>query len=173
MKASLCARALSQAVFGSLAATSRAAAATSTTTTTAAFHRRQQQARQAPSAQLSTTAAAVKAKVHFTFLTADGITQEVFGREGDSLLDAALRHSVSEVEGLCEGSGECSTCMISLEPEVFTALGAVSEAEQDMLDQCSNTTATSRLGCQVKLSKIIDGAIVTIPEIQMNQCKGD
>jgi 2Fe-2S ferredoxin len=76
--------------------------------------------------------------------------------EGGDLLGEYL-------ECACGGNMSCSTCHIVLDEESFTKLDPPCEAEIDMLDLAFEPTQTSRLGCQIKMSKDIDGMTVTIP----------
>eukprot|EP01031_Cornospumella_fuschlensis_P028457 gene28457-34354_t len=50
----------------------------------------------------------------------------------------------------------------------MTFLSKPSEAEEDMLDQAYGLTATSRLGCQVKITADMDNIRVTLPKATRN-----
>ena len=65
--------------------------------------------------------------------------------------------------GACDHSLACSTCHVVLEQEVFSELDAVDDEEMDMLDLAFGLEDTSRLGCQVKVSKLLEGTKVTLP----------
>ena len=65
--------------------------------------------------------------------------------------------------GACDHSLACSTCHVVLEQEVFSELDAVDDEEMDMLDLAFGLEDTSRLGCQVKVSKLLEGKRVTLP----------
>lgn len=87
-------------------------------------------------------------------------------REGDSFYQLA-RHNeeVSELlECACSGIAACSTCHVIVDPEYFIRLPPAEENELDMLDLAWGVTETSRLGCQIRFNKAIDGLRVTIPE---------
>lgn len=43
-----------------------------------------------------------------------------------------------------------------------------SEEEEDMLDEAALLTPTSRLGCQIILSKELEGMVVTLPAYSRN-----
>jgi ferredoxin len=70
--------------------------------------------------------------------------------------------------GACEGSVACSTCHIILSPEHFDALPEADDDENDMLDMAFGLTDTSRLGCQVKLTRELDGMNVQLPSATRN-----
>jgi ferredoxin len=90
------------------------------------------------------------------------------GREGENLVHLAHANDV-RLEGACECSLACSTCHVILTEEAFEAIQEPPcEDEEDLLDLAFGLTATSRLGCQVKLDKSIDGTRVTLPSATRN-----
>jgi len=72
------------------------------------------------------------------------------------------------VAGACEGSVACSTCHVILSPEHYDLLPEPEDDENDMLDMAFGLSDTSRLGCQVKLSKELDGMTATLPAATRN-----
>ena len=76
---------------------------------------------------------------------------EVEVEEGVIVLDAALDNNI-KIDHNCGGNCACSTCHIIVE-EGFESLGKMSEDEEDMLDEAENLTDTSRLACQIKVTK--------------------
>lgn len=103
-----------------------------------------------------------------TFAFPDGETQEVLAYEGENLLQVAQDNGIEEIEGACEGTCCCSTCHIILSETLFNELPALEEEEEDMLDLAAGLTDTSRLGCQVKVTKGMDGATIKLPEEAFN-----
>jgi len=87
--------------------------------------------------------------------------------EGDNLLDIAHEYDV-DLEGACEGSVACSTCHVILQPEQYDMLPEPSDDENDMLDMAFGLTDTSRLGCQVKMTRALDGLVATLPSATRN-----
>ena len=81
---------------------------------------------------------------------------------GKTLLDAAHLNEVN-VDGTCDGDLACSTCHVILSPEHYAQIAAPVPAEEDMLDLAYGLSDTSRLGCQIVLSKEMDGMVVTVP----------
>ena len=55
-----------------------------------------------------------------------------------------------------------------LDDDAFDQLDEASEEEDDMLDEAAGLTPTSRLGCQIILSKAHDGMHVTLPSHSRN-----
>ena len=82
---------------------------------------------------------------------------------GTTVLEAAHNNDI-DLEGACEGSLACSTCHVIVDDEeYFNKLDEPSEDEEDMLDLAFGLTATSRLGCQIIMTKELDGLILTVP----------
>lgn len=74
----------------------------------------------------------------------------------------------SSAAGACDHSLACSTCHVVLEQDVFDSLGEPDEEEMDMLDLAFGLQDTSRLGCQIKLTKELEGIKVTLPSESIN-----
>lgn len=76
-----------------------------------------------------------------------------------------MKHSA----GACEGSLACSTCHVIVEDqEYFDKLDEPEDDENDMLDLAFGLTETSRLGCQIKCDKELDGIRLKIPGATRN-----
>ncbi|KAL0946312.1 hypothetical protein HGRIS_012553 [Hohenbuehelia grisea] len=105
-------------------------------------------------------------KVHFK--DAKGaLLKTVEVNEGDDLLSIAHEHDI-DLEGACEGSVACSTCHVILPPVYYDLLPEPEDDENDMLDMAFGLTDTSRLGCQVKLTRELDGITATLPSATRN-----
>lgn len=102
-----------------------------------------------------------------TFIDPDGNRREVEAPEGLSVLEIAHRNHIN-LEGACEGSLACSTCHVIVDPDWFDKLSDPSDDEEDMLDLAFALTQTSRLGCQIIMSKELDGLVVTLPAATRN-----
>jgi ferredoxin len=73
------------------------------------------------------------------------------------------------MEGACGGSCACSTCHVIVEDEaLYDKMTEPDDDENDMLDLAFGLTETSRLGCQVVMSKELDGLVVKLPRITRN-----
>ena len=92
----------------------------------------------------------------------DGEEVAVTAAVGQTLLEVAHENDI-DLEGACDGSLACSTCHVVLEQEYFDMLPEPEEEEEDMLDLAFGLTDTSRLGCQIKLTKELEGIRATIP----------
>ncbi len=86
---------------------------------------------------------------------------------GTTVLEAAHNNNI-DLEGACEGSLACSTCHVVVEKEFYDMLKEPSEDEEDMLDLAFGLTPTSRLGCQIIMTKELDGLTLTVPDETRN-----
>ncbi|XP_072286260.1 adrenodoxin-like [Pyxicephalus adspersus] len=99
------------------------------------------------------------------FINRHGETLKATAKEGESLLEVVIRHHLNiDGFGACEGTLACSTCHLIFDPKHFDQLGPISDEEMDMLDLAFGLTDTSRLGCQICMSKAIDGMTVHVPK---------
>ena len=60
-----------------------------------------------------------------------------------------------------------------VDPEYYDILPEPSDDENDMLDLAWGLTETSRLGCQITMSKDIDGIRVALPQMTRNVQSSD
>ncbi|OCU02720.1 hypothetical protein XELAEV_18008486mg [Xenopus laevis] len=105
--------------------------------------------------------------VEVVFLDRSGQRIPVKGKVGESVLCLAHRYNI-ELEGACESSLACSTCHVYVNTEYFHKLPEPDEREDDMLDMAPLLQENSRLGCQIILTKQLNGAEFTLPKITRN-----
>lgn len=97
----------------------------------------------------------------------DNSEVKVEAPEGMNLLKAAHKNNI-DLEGACDCSLACSTCHVILEQEIFDSIPPADENEDDLLDNAFGLSHTSRLGCQVKLTKQFNGCVIKIPSATRN-----
>jgi 2Fe-2S ferredoxin len=102
-----------------------------------------------------------------TFIERDGTRREVDAPLSLSVLEIAHKHGV-DIEGACEGSLACSTCHVIVDAGWFKKLESATEDEEDMLDLAFGLTQASRLGCQIVMTKELDGLVVKLPAATRN-----
>lgn len=104
-------------------------------------------------------------EVEVTFVRANGERIKAKGKIGDSLLDVIVNNQIDlEGFGACEGTLTCSTCHLIFSQADFDALPEKpGDEELDMLDLAYELTDTSRLGCQIVLTKELQGLEVRVP----------
>lgn len=124
------------------------------------------------------------------FMTADGTTHDVYGYEGESLMEIAKREELGAVEGTCGGHlgtlsplayftsltwvVECATCHMYVPYDLIDPPQALvpdlTDAEEDILDYALGfKEEKSRLGCRVVLNEglskwSMEGEGVELPE---------
>lgn len=106
-------------------------------------------------------------RVELTFVRASGERIKAKGKVGDSLLDVVVNSGLDlDGFGACEGTLTCSTChLIFSKPDFDKLPDKPSDEELDMLDLAYDLTDTSRLGCQITLSKDMNGLEVKVSEL--------
>ncbi|KAK4058698.1 mitochondrial matrix iron-sulfur protein [Microbotryomycetes sp. JL221] len=101
------------------------------------------------------------------FKRSNGEIETVQANEGDDIVDVSWEYDL-DIEAACEKSVACSTCHVILEEDVYDKLEEPSDDENDMLDLAFGLTDTSRLGCQIKVEKWMDGTTITLPSATRN-----
>ena len=81
--------------------------------------------------------------------------------EGFTILDIARKKNI-DIEGSCEGSLACSTCHVLVEEKWFDKIIPANDDEKEILALLPDLKKNSRLGCQVKLTKNLDGIEIII-----------
>ncbi|KAI1313164.1 adrenodoxin-like protein, mitochondrial precursor [Xylaria venustula] len=106
--------------------------------------------------------------LYVTFIDKEEKEHNIAVSAGDNLLDIAQANDL-EMEGACGGSCACSTChVIVLEEDYYDKMPEPEDDENDMLDLAFGLTETSRLGCQVVMTKELDGLRVKLPSMTRN-----
>lgn len=101
--------------------------------------------------------------IRVTFVAPGGRERRtVEAPEGITLLKLAHFEGV-DIEGACGGAMACSTCHVILPEADFARLPPASEEEEEMLDLAPGATATSRLACQILLTRALEGLTVHLP----------
>lgn len=106
--------------------------------------------------------------LNFQFADKEKTNLAIKAEIGQTLLDIANKvqklHDL--LPGNCGGVAACATCHVVIAPEWFVKLNLgqnISEDEENMLDQAFGLESTSRLGCQITLTKDMHGLIVKVP----------
>src|SRR3954468_16139746 len=112
--------------------------------------------------------AADRYRLYVTFIDKEGAEHKFAVSKGDNLLDIAQANDL-EMEGACGGSCACSTChVIVTDEDYYDKMPEPEDDENDMLDLAFGLTETSRLGCQVVMTKELDGLRVKLPSMTRN-----
>ncbi|XP_063052078.1 ferredoxin-2, mitochondrial [Engraulis encrasicolus] len=105
--------------------------------------------------------------VNVVYIDRSGQRIPVKAKVGDNVLYLAHKHGI-ELEGACEASLACSTCHVYVDGDFFDKLPEPDEREDDMLDMAPKLQENSRLGCQIILTKELDGMELTLPKVTRN-----
>ena len=71
-----------------------------------------------------------------------------------SLMEACKSYEFP-IEGICGGMAMCASCHVYVNSD--SLLDDVSEDEKAMLSEAFNIKSSSRLGCQIQITKELDG----------------
>ena len=92
----------------------------------------------------------------------DGTATDVTATDGQSLMENIRDAGFDELLALCGGCCSCATCHVHVDGDTLAKLPAMSEDENDLLDSSEHRDANSRLSCQIQVSDVLEGAVVTI-----------
>jgi len=99
---------------------------------------------------------------HIIFIEENGMEKKAPAELGQTILEVARANDVN-MEGACGGNMACATCHLVVMSKWYDILPRPSDDESDMLELASGLTRTSRLGCQIKVTKELDGLILSLP----------
>jgi ferredoxin, 2Fe-2S len=104
-------------------------------------------------------------RVHL--ISPDGSETTVEGREGESLMQAAVAANVRGIEADCGGLLSCATCHVIVREPFAGQLPPPSSDELGMLEfTAAARHPNSRLSCQIDLAPALDGLTVDLPDTQ-------
>ena len=84
--------------------------------------------------------------------------------ENQTLLDLSKQDSQINIEGSCQGEMACSTCHILIDESWIDMLPSPCIDEKEMLSLLPNYSKNSRLGCQIVVTKDLNGLKFCLPE---------
>ena len=98
-----------------------------------------------------------------TYISRDGTETTLEARDGDSVMEIAVKNGVKGIVAECGGACSCATCHVYVDDAFVGVVGEVSDLEDDMLDGAeSERLPVSRLSCQIKMCAELDGLKVRI-----------
>lgn len=104
--------------------------------------------------------------VKVIYVNQDGTRFEIEAEAGSTVMENAVRNAVPGIEAECGGACACATCHVYVDEAWTAAVGEPSPIEEDMLDFAYEVRPNSRLSCQIRLTREMDGLVVTTPERQ-------
>lgn len=106
--------------------------------------------------------------VKLIYIEHDGTRHPVEVEEGMNLMEGATLNSVPGVDGMCGGLCSCATCHCYLPEDRIATVAPAAEGEAALLDFVPERRPGSRLGCQVRVTRELDGAEIGLPSMQAN-----
>jgi len=104
--------------------------------------------------------------VRIEFVTPSGEVRQVEAQEGETLMQAAVRHQIEGIEAACGGSMSCGTCHAWVLAPWKERIAAPQTGEREILDFGVHIRADSRLTCQIDVSAALEGARIEVPPSQ-------
>ncbi|MDR1498913.1 MAG: 2Fe-2S iron-sulfur cluster binding domain-containing protein [Rickettsiales bacterium] len=80
--------------------------------------------------------------------------------ENKTLVEVLHENGI-EIKTNCESNGVCGKCHVVIDDKHYDEL-KITDFELDTLEKQTNLTKTSRLACQLKMVKELDGAEITV-----------
>ncbi|AXE64656.1 2Fe-2S ferredoxin [Hyphomonas sp. CACIAM 19H1] len=104
--------------------------------------------------------------VRIEFVTPSGHIRQVEAQDGETLMQAAVRHQIEGIEAACGGAMSCGTCHAWVLTPWNEYIAAPQPDEREILDFGVHIRADSRLTCQIKVSSALEGARIEVPPSQ-------
>lgn len=101
-----------------------------------------------------------------TYIDHDGTERPIEAKNGETVMETAIKNSVPGIDADCGGACACATCHVYVDDAFMAKVGEPEDMEQSMLDFAENVQENSRLSCQITVSDELDGLKVTTPESQ-------
>ncbi|ORY53596.1 hypothetical protein BCR33DRAFT_693079 [Rhizoclosmatium globosum] len=89
-------------------------------------------------------------------------TRPIRAKVGENLMHIARDHKIPTIDAVCGGEMECATCHVIVGKEHFAKLPKATEGEEDMLEYAIGRKDCSRLSCQLKVTKEMEGMEVKV-----------
>jgi len=80
----------------------------------------------------------------------------------EDVMNTAVKNDIA-MHGCCDGKLCCSTCHVYVDEAYLKFMPEIAEEEEDMLDITPERKSNSRLGCQIRVTKELNGAVFTLP----------
>ena len=101
-----------------------------------------------------------------TYISHDGTERTVEAKNGESVMEAAIKNSIPGIDADCGGACACATCHVYVDPGFADRLDPPGPNEAPLLEFLTAARPTSRLACQIVLTPALDGLTVETPRDQ-------
>lgn len=103
-----------------------------------------------------------------TYIEHTGTEHTVDVKNGFSVMEGAVRHSIPGIDADCGGSCSCATCHVFIAEDWLAKTGDRTAMEETVLDFAAGVQANSRLSCQITVGDELDGLVLRMPESQQH-----
>ena len=100
------------------------------------------------------------------YIEHNGKEHEIEVPEGWSVMEGAVKNLVPGIDADCGGACACATCHVYVDERWLSKLSPKEDMEETMLDFAQDLAPNSRLSCQIKVTKELDGFTVRMPKSQ-------
>ena len=104
--------------------------------------------------------------VKIIYINTDGTSIVTEAFEGSTIMENATENMINGIDAECGGSCSCATCHVYIDEKWLDKIEKPNSIEEDMLNFVYDFKYNSRLSCQIKISKKLEGLIVYIPKNQ-------
>jgi len=101
-----------------------------------------------------------------TYIQHSGAEHVVDVQSGLTVMEGAVKNNVPGIDADCGGAAACATCHVYVDETWLARTGGRTAMEEAMLDFAEAVEPNSRLSCQIKVSDVLDGLVVRLPENQ-------
>jgi 2Fe-2S ferredoxin len=101
-----------------------------------------------------------------TYIQHSGAEHVVDVQSGLTVMEGAVKNNVPGIDADCGGAAACATCHVYVDETWLARTGGRTAMEESMLDFAEAVEPNSRLSCQIKVSDVLDGLVVRLPENQ-------
>ena len=101
-----------------------------------------------------------------TYKTNDDKSHTINVENGLTVMEGAVQNDIPGIDADCGGGMACATCHVYINEEWMNKLPKKEDGEEDMLDMAFEPKKKSRLSCQLIVSDILEGLVVSIPSKQ-------
>jgi 2Fe-2S ferredoxin len=103
---------------------------------------------------------------NITYVAFDGKRRTFEVKDTLSVMEGAIRNDVPGIDAECGGACACATCHVYVDGHWQAKVGPPSEMERNMLALADGVQPNSRLSCQIRVTKELDGLVVQTPKSQ-------
>jgi ferredoxin, 2Fe-2S len=102
------------------------------------------------------------------FIHPDNRSQSIDAIVGESAMQVATGNGIDEIVAECGGNAMCATCHVYVDESWIGRLAAMGDEENALLDGvAAERQPSSRLSCQIKIERDLDGLVLRLPERQV------